>query len=393
MTSQDPPAALSSQQAEFSIDPRVLQSLDQRRAGLTTALQKSARTNRTEEVANDLIEAKADIGNLKGRIDALEKENGQLRAKLDSTKNTADSQNDRLVVVESILARHGLDTGSARILTAPQRTSMEHAVKGAIRMAYDNNDSEHKLVWKFDQPYRGPSNQAEKSKLTHLLQNRLATDIPLPSNIQRASVPAFADNAEVYEGIIVDMFNKESRKASRMSVRTNGVGEDATEAAVQKLTKDTEDLARQAARRKGQIFAKWFSEKRKNPQSGVSDAEYEIFDMYYAYPRMQLVSSNGSVKEYTWPEREGVYSPGYLEVYSKILAADLPKESSVLGPRTFHEVPPAGFEVSVAEFYWPDIKFLEWAPQRWMFDATYLANHSRFSCAPFDEPTSIKDVE
>lgn len=100
---------------------------------------------------------------------------------------------------------------------------MEQAVKGAMEMAYNNNDPEMKLVWKFDQPYRGAIKQAEKRKPTHLLQNRLATDIPLPSNISRASVRAFVDNADVYEGMIVDMFNKESRKANKMSVPTNGV--------------------------------------------------------------------------------------------------------------------------------------------------------------------------
>lgn len=82
-----------------------------------------------------------------------------------------------------------------------------------------------------------------------------------------------------------------------------------------------------------------------------------------------------------------------MNIYAKILTTDVPKVSSVLGPRSFLEVPPTEFEVSVAEFYWPDVKFLAWAPQRWVFDASYLADHPGFPCASFDEPSSVQDVE
>jgi hypothetical protein len=134
---------------------------------------------------------------------------------------------------ESILLRHGLALDSARLLTAPQRSGMEETVRGAIRMATDNDDPEKKLAWKFDLPYRGVVNQAETAKLAYLLQNRLATDLPLPSNIQRAAIPAFPDNADVYQGIIINMYNKASRKAKQASVREEGAGENATQAAVQ----------------------------------------------------------------------------------------------------------------------------------------------------------------
>jgi hypothetical protein len=83
-----------------------------------------------------------------------------------------------------------------------------------------------------------------------------------------------------------------------------------------------------------------------------------------------------------------------MDIYDKILATDLPRGSTVLGPRAeFHEAPPTGFQAAPAEFFWPDIKFLEWAPQKWMFQAAYLANHPDLLCAPFDEPTSIDRVK
>jgi hypothetical protein len=45
-----------------------------------------------------------------------------------------------------------------------------------------------------------------------------------------------------------------------------------------------------------------------------------------------------------------------MDVYAKILATDLPKGSTVLGPREFHEAQPTGFRMMLAEFYWPDVK-------------------------------------
>jgi hypothetical protein len=128
---------------------------------------------------------------------------------------------------------------------------------------------------------------------------------------------------------------------------------------------------------------------------------------------MELVSTEGSVKEYTWPKRTGIYSEQvrtpctrtcaargpdamnqYLDIYDTILKTDVPKTSHVLGPRAeFHELPPEGHKPSETQFFWPDVKYMEWTPQRWMFDATYLSTHPDLPCAPFDEPTPVKDVK
>lgn len=112
-------ASRSFRQGEIPIDPSLLPDRIQRRAGSTSALQRTAATNRTEGVANDLIGAKNTILGLDQSVNALERSKGELQAELENKKKIMILQDERLQKLEGIVVRHGLNTGSARVLTAP----------------------------------------------------------------------------------------------------------------------------------------------------------------------------------------------------------------------------------------------------------------------------------
>jgi hypothetical protein len=165
---------------EPEIDPTLARDTSARTSVRPTGLLRTAATNRTKEIANSLITLKDDILNLTRTIEHAERGKAELQEEMRPMKERIDSQAVRISSLEATCARHGLHTDDIRILTKPQRDSMEEAVKGALHMAMENRDENLKLNWNFDQPYRSPHNQAQKGKLTQLLQNRLSTDIPLP---------------------------------------------------------------------------------------------------------------------------------------------------------------------------------------------------------------------
>lgn len=100
--------------------------------------------------------------------------------------------------------------------------------------------------------YRSSHNQNQKAKLTHLLHQRLLTDIPPPSNILRTAVPVYADHVDIYDGLISEAFAREKVKASARSARNAVASGTATERDIQKATKNADDPAGAGMRRKVQ---------------------------------------------------------------------------------------------------------------------------------------------